>query len=74
MPALCNNSSVECHSKANPTCIWPAALVQVLRILSSETGKGGFFPEGVNGKINSPVGFNVAANAYGGYPGNQVRK
>jgi hypothetical protein len=48
--------------------------VQVLRIvtLGSETGKGGFFPEGLNGKINSPVGFNVSANAFGGYPGNQV--
>jgi hypothetical protein len=46
----------------------------VLRIvtLGSETGKGGFFPEGLNGKINSPVGFNVSANAYGGYPDNKV--
>jgi hypothetical protein len=49
---------------------------QVLRIvtLGSETGRGGFFPEGVNGKINSPAGFNDTANAWGGYTGNQVSR
>lgn len=50
-------------------------LQQVLRIvtLSSETGKGGFFPQGLSGKINSPAGYNVSANGFGGFPGNQVR-
>lgn len=53
-------------------CVCP----QVLRIvtLGSETGKGGFFPEGVNGRINSPAGFNDSANAWGGYPGNNVSR
>jgi hypothetical protein len=41
--------------------------------LGSDTGKGGFFPEGVNGRINSPAGYNDSANAWGGYPGNNVR-
>jgi hypothetical protein len=41
--------------------------------LGSDTGKGGFFPEGVNGRINSTAGFNSTANVWGGYPGSQVR-
>lgn len=40
--------------------------------LGSETGKGGFFPQGLNGRINTPAGYNDTANAWGGYPGNQV--
>jgi hypothetical protein len=34
--------------------------------------KGGFFPNGVNGNINSTAGFLTAANAKAGYPGNKV--
>lgn len=47
---------------------------QVLHILTlgSPTSKGGFFPDGVNGRINSSVGYNVSANAYKGYSGNKV--
>lgn len=47
---------------------------QVLRIvtLGNADSKGGFFPNGVNGKINSTAGYTDAANAFGGYPGNQV--
>ena len=40
--------------------------------LGSDTGKGGFFPDGLNGKITKPTGYNVTANARGGYPGNSV--
>lgn len=49
--------------------------MQVLRIvtLGNADSKGGFFPNGVNGKINSTAGYTDAANAFGGYPGNQVR-
>jgi hypothetical protein len=49
--------------------------VQVLRIVTvaGENSKGGFFPNGVNGRINSNAGYTDAANAHGGYPGNQVR-
>eukprot|EP00882_Tetradesmus_deserticola_P001009 GHRQ01001092.1.p1 GENE.GHRQ01001092.1~~GHRQ01001092.1.p1 ORF type:complete len:409 (+),score=152.07 GHRQ01001092.1:202-1428(+) len=48
---------------------------QVLRIvtLAGPGDKGGFFPNGVNGKINSTAGYTDAANAYGGYPGNKVK-
>ncbi|KAF6253913.1 ferritin-like domain-containing protein [Scenedesmus sp. NREL 46B-D3] len=48
---------------------------QVLRIvtLGGDGDKGGFFPDGVNGKINSTEGYTDAANAYGGYPGNEVK-
>jgi hypothetical protein len=47
---------------------------QVLRIvtLGSPTGRGGFFPRGVNGRIVSPAGFSDAVNARGGWPGNLV--
>jgi hypothetical protein len=47
---------------------------QVLRILTngSPTSKGGFFPDGINGRLNSSEGYNVSANAYKGYPGNKV--
>ncbi len=48
---------------------------QVLRILTlgSPTSKGGFFPDGINGRLNSSEGYNVSANAYKGYPGNKVQ-
>jgi hypothetical protein len=47
----------------------------VLRIvtLAGEGDKGGFFPNGVNGRINTTAGYTDAANGRGGYPGNQVR-
>jgi hypothetical protein len=40
--------------------------------LGNPDSKGGFFPNGVNGRINSIAGYENAANAFGGYPGNQV--
>jgi hypothetical protein len=48
---------------------------QVLRIvtLAGANDKGGFFPNGVNGRINTTAGYTDAANGFGGYPGNQVR-
>jgi hypothetical protein len=48
---------------------------QVLRIvtLGSDTGRGGFFPNGVNGRIVTPAGYADAVNGYGGWPGNLVR-
>lgn len=47
---------------------------QVLRIvtLGEDAGRGGFFPDGVNGRINSTAGYSTAANARGGFPGNKV--
>eukprot|EP00878_Enallax_costatus_P000877 GHUV01001004.1.p1 GENE.GHUV01001004.1~~GHUV01001004.1.p1 ORF type:complete len:475 (+),score=107.17 GHUV01001004.1:451-1875(+) len=53
---------------------------QVLRIVTLGAGdntdpspaKGGFFPKGVNGNINSTAGYQNAANAKAGFPGNQV--
>lgn len=47
---------------------------QVLHILTngSPTSKGGFFPDGINGRLNSSEGYNVSANAWKGYPGNKV--
>lgn len=61
------------------TYLWVAAF-QVLRIVTLGAGsnddksksKGGFFPEGVNGNINSTAGFQNAVNAKAGYPGNKV--
>lgn len=40
--------------------------------LGSDTGRGGFFPQGVNGKINSTAGYKDAVNGFGGFPGNKV--
>jgi hypothetical protein len=47
---------------------------QVLRILTigSADGKGGFFPKGVNGRINNTLGYDKVANGYAGYEGNKV--
>lgn len=53
---------------------------QVLRIVTLGGGnnndpkpsKGGFFPKGVNGNINSTAGFINAVNGKAGYPGNKV--
>lgn len=53
---------------------------QVLRIVTLGGGdnvnpapaKGGFFPNGVNGNINSTAGYSNAANGKQGYPGNKV--
>ena len=47
---------------------------QVLRIvtLGSDTGRGGFFPRGVNGRITSPAVFSDAVNGRGGWLGNLV--
>jgi hypothetical protein len=46
-----------------------------MRILTigSEDGRGGFFPAGFNGAINNTLGYNITANARGGYPGNNVQ-
>eukprot|EP00775_Hariotina_reticulata_P002749 gene2749-3044_t len=47
---------------------------QVLRILTlgSPDGVGAFFPKGFNGRINKPTGYDKAANAKQGYPGNKI--
>jgi hypothetical protein len=49
--------------------------LQVLRIftLGSEDGRGAWFPQGFNGRLNSTVGYNISANGRGGYPGNNVQ-
>lgn len=48
--------------------------LQVLRILTmaGANGRGGFFPSGFNGKINTSDGYNMSANGFSGYPGNRV--
>lgn len=55
-------------------------MLQVLHIVTLGGGnsynpkpaKGGFFPNGVNGNINSTAGYTNAVNGKAGYPGNQV--
>lgn len=57
-----------------PALSHPPCARQVLRIvtLGEGGGRGGFFPNGVNGRINSTAGFSTAANARGGWPGSRV--
>eukprot|EP00898_Chlorokybus_atmophyticus_P004985 jgi/Chlat1/5488/Chrsp36S05462 len=50
----------------------PKQVLNILILGAPNGTSGGFFPNGINGKINNSIGFADQANGFAGYPGNRV--